>query len=383
MVISKCVPIAISRKKFSEFERNTKPDEMVFVGYKKYKDENGVEKTMNIRMNYEIIRDDIIVAIKQDPQWGQGGGGGGTPDVPDNPPDGFEEVVVNEIAPYTLSACFDESGQLIVGKDRVVDTVNNAETTIIDLKNKQGFLEINSGGGYTEEYIYFENPVPGTITNVVVDNTGLPYVYENGKQFTNQGRRFARASQDFVLYYGWYTEDGNYCQPVLIVPPNYRGIVQFLHTKDSLLDIVVHSSCSIAYDAKGEVITGDAVYQPDIVNEDTDTNTPIDATPLSEETEFDIDMEQQKGFIEFVPKGAPEYTFWFSNPEIGSSTYIVINNFDENYKGDVSICYGKRMNPEISEDDVKYEVAIVENERCVIEVFHSLSADIIVKITKV
>lgn len=67
MVISKCVPIAISRKKFSEFERNTKPDEMVFVGYKKYKDENGVEKTMNIRMNYEIIRDDIIVAIKQDP----------------------------------------------------------------------------------------------------------------------------------------------------------------------------------------------------------------------------------------------------------------------------------------------------------------------------
>ena len=41
------------------------------------------------------------------------------------------------------------------------------------------------------------------------------------------------------------------------------------------------------------------------------------------------------------------------------------------------------MNPEISEDDVKYGVAIVENERCVIEVFHSLSADIIVKITKV
>jgi hypothetical protein len=33
-------------------------------------------------------------------------------------------------------------------------------------------------------------------------------------------------------------------------------------------------------------------------------------------------------------------------------------------------------------DDVKYEVTKVERERCVIQVFHSLSADIIVKVTK-
>lgn len=41
------------------------------------------------------------------------------------------------------------------------------------------------------------------------------------------------------------------------------------------------------------------------------------------------------------------------------------------------------MDPTTPDDDVKYEITTVENERCVIEVFHSLSADIIVKVTKV
>jgi hypothetical protein len=94
-------------------------------------------------------------------------------------------------------------------------------------------------------------------------------------------------------------------------------------------------------------------------------------------------MAEKRGYIEFNPNGADTYTFWFSNPEIGSSTYIVINNLDEHYNGDVSIWYGKRMKPDDPTDDVKYEVTSVGYERCVIEVFHSLSADIIVKITKV
>ena len=40
MIISKCVPLAISRKKFSKFETNNIPDEMIFVGYKKIDENN-------------------------------------------------------------------------------------------------------------------------------------------------------------------------------------------------------------------------------------------------------------------------------------------------------------------------------------------------------
>jgi hypothetical protein len=76
MVISKCVPLAISRKKFSDFAIPNKPEEMVFVGYKT--DEDG--KKINVKMGYELIKDDIIKAIKQDPEWGQGGSGGNDPE---------------------------------------------------------------------------------------------------------------------------------------------------------------------------------------------------------------------------------------------------------------------------------------------------------------
>lgn len=40
------------------------------------------------------------------------------------------------------------------------------------------------------------------------------------------------------------------------------------------------------------------------------------------------------------------------------------------------------MDENLKSDDVRYEVTKVERERCVIQVFHSLSADIIVKVTK-
>jgi hypothetical protein len=94
-------------------------------------------------------------------------------------------------------------------------------------------------------------------------------------------------------------------------------------------------------------------------------------------------MQNQRGYIDFQTRGELEYTFWFSNPELGTSTYIVVDNSYELYKNDVKIIYGKRMDPEIDTDDWTYEVTTVGNEKCVIEVFHSLSADIIVKITKV
>lgn len=65
-------------------------------------------------------------------------------------------------------------------------------------------------------------------------------------------------------------------------------------------------------------------------------------------------MAEKKGYIEFIPNGAEDYTFWFSNPEIGSCTYIVIDNIDEHYQGDVAIWYGKRMDPTTSDDDIRY-----------------------------
>ena len=66
MVISKCVPIAISRKQFSDFLINhEKQENMFLVGYKKYDD----DKRVNIRMPFEkvteIIRDDVIDYIKE------------------------------------------------------------------------------------------------------------------------------------------------------------------------------------------------------------------------------------------------------------------------------------------------------------------------------
>ena len=94
-------------------------------------------------------------------------------------------------------------------------------------------------------------------------------------------------------------------------------------------------------------------------------------------------MQNQRGYIDFQTRGELEYTFWFSNPELGTSTYIVVDNSYELYKNDVKIIYGKRMDPSIDTDDWTCDVTTVGNEKCVIEVFHSLSADIIVKITKV
>ena len=388
MVISKCVPLAVSRKRFSEFVNNTKPEDMVFVGYRTEIVEDGqTKKTVNVKMPYSTIKEDILSAIKEDPEWGQGGtgnpgGNGGNGDGEHVCP-----PVTFEIKSYTIAAVFNEEGDLIHCPSTWVEDENTgAETNLINLGNTQGFVEINSGGDYVEDFIYFINPAGGLTTTVVIDNTGLPYVDVNGKKYTTEeGLPYIRATKPFTLYYGLYTPDGlnDTFYEIMTVQPNHRGVVQFLHTEESKLDIVVHASESVAYDKLGEVITGDESYYADYITNDTETNLPENFTPQTEgnNSEFDIDMDQKKGYLEFVPKGGNEYTFWFSNTEIGSSTFIVIDNTAENSKP-VSIWYGKRMDEKNLKDDVKYEVTKVERERCVIQVFHSLSADIIVKVTK-
>ena len=105
--------------------------------------------------------------------------------------------MVSEIGAYPISVDFDDEGQIVKGDSwqGITDNEGNVvgETNILDLAKKQGFVEINSGGNYTEDFLLFANPVEGTITNVVVDNTGLPLGDGN----------FEPAVNDFTLYYGY------------------------------------------------------------------------------------------------------------------------------------------------------------------------------------
>jgi hypothetical protein len=172
MVISKCVPLAISRKKFSDFLVNYEQQENMFlVGYKI----NDDEKKVNIRMPFEkvteIVRDDVIDYIKEN--------GGIIVPPEDNPQsEGVIPVTVSEIGAYPISVYFDEDGGIVKGDSWQQITGDDGEvvgeTNILDLAKKQGFVEINAGGNYIEDFLLFANPVEGTITNVVVDNTGLP-----------------------------------------------------------------------------------------------------------------------------------------------------------------------------------------------------------------
>ena len=55
MVISKCVPLAISRKRFSDFLVIYEPQDMFFVGYKT----NEEGKKVNVKMPYDKVKDSI------------------------------------------------------------------------------------------------------------------------------------------------------------------------------------------------------------------------------------------------------------------------------------------------------------------------------------
>lgn len=381
MVISKCVPLEISRKKFSQFIELTEPNEAIFVGWKVI---DGHKK--NVQLRYEDIKGEIIEAIKADPEWGQGGSGGG--DIPEPPvdnPEWYEPVVVNDIGAFPISLVWDEDlgefGRVPYSEGGTWDDEN--QTNIVNLQKKQGFVEINAGGDYTVDFIMFKNPAIGTVTNVVVDNTGLP-----------NGTSYVVSDKEFTLYYGMdkLDEQGNpLSYEILTVPPMCRGIVQILHTEET--DVIIHSSYSEAVGLRYGV-EQETEYVPDMIFEDEETgeygdinyetNDPVDKTPTgTNDNSFDIDMQNQRGYIEFQTRGEEEYTFWFSNPELGTSTYIVIDNSGALYKHDVAINYGKRMNPDTDADDWLFEVTQVGDEKCVIEVFHSYSADIIVKVTKV
>lgn len=362
MVISKCVPLEISRKRFSDFYSQTTPQGVYFVGYRVEEDDENKKKNKNVQIKYEDIEYQILQTIKADPEWGQGGSG----------VDSEERNPAFKITPV-IEFQFDEDGEPIVDENgNQVYEIKNSEywneieqSTVIDLKNKKGFVEINGGGAYVEEFIMFQNYVEGNVTHVVVDNTGLPIHDEE----------HIEPVDDFVLYYGSVTN----CIEIFRVPPMCRGVVQILHTKKS--DLVVFSSYTIVEDK--------TKFIRDIDDNDLYTNEPIDKTPDSNDdgSKFYVDMEQHKGYIDFPTGDREECTFMFKNPEIGSNTFIVVDNTGENYHGyPVKISYGKILDDgdesTIDQEDIE-EITDVEDEKCIIEVFHSLSADIIVKITKV
>jgi hypothetical protein len=225
----------------------------------------------------------------------------------------------------------------------------------------------------------FSNPVIGSITHVVVDNTGLPLPNPAGVEEGDK-KTYEKPKDDFVLYYGRATGEWGDATEIFRVPAMCRGVVQILHTEQT--DLIVHSSYT--------EVTDSTTFVRDIDDEDTVTNDPIDKTPEgnNDATKFYIDMDNYKGYVEFPTGDRDECTFVFSNSEIGSSTYIVVDNTSGNYHGyPVTIYYGKTMNDgdesNGKEPDWIEEITVVEDEKAVIEVFHSLSADIIVKITKV
>ena len=179
--------------------------------------------------------------------------------------------------------------------------------------------------------------------------------------------------------------ENNY-ETVLVVPPYHRGIVQILHTEAN--DLVVNATYT------------DAMIK--YIADETPTTDGIDNIPYNGEIVKEviedirkkvyIDMNNEQGFIEIdvAEDNKEEYTFVFDDTELGSMTYIVIDN-QSKVKDDgeeitatknVKINYGKPL-PN-NDEDIEYNVCeVCIEEKAIIEVFHSLSVDIIVKITKI
>lgn len=168
----------------------------------------------------------------------------------------------------------------------------------------------------------------------------------------------------------------------MIVPPYHRGVVQILHTESN--DLIINATYT-------DVLLD---YIPDVMpTTDNVDNVPFEGEITKEVISDEnkkvyVDMNDEHGFIEIdvAADGKEEYTFVFDNTELGSMTYIVIDNYSKNdgiiANNDVIINYGKSL-PD-NEEDIENNICIVsKEEKAIIEVFHSLSVDIIVKITKI
>lgn len=345
MIISRCVPVEIARKKFSEFTKPHSPEQVVFVGWK-YKDQTKTKK-QNVQVHYKHIKQDII-------DWIEEHGG-----LPSDDPIVPSLADVNEVYFHNVTGeALDDNGN-----------------KIIDLHHDLGAIEINGGGDYTTDMFYLKNAVVGSITNVVVDNTG--------RNSTD------KVTDTFVLYYGINGQGMN--QEILRVPALHRGIAQILHTTDS--DIVINANytemANYIEDVQQYINTNeDDTGQIQIFTPGNNWDQYIELVDNGDDTKsYEVDLNQEKGYVEFIPPAdsdSDRYRFYFKNPELGSSTFLVINN--GNNANAVTIVYAKKMDGTSVGEITAMEEEVAEvasGEKCVIEIFHSLSTDIVAKVTKV
>lgn len=369
MIISKCVPMQISRKRFSEFEKNHSPENMVFVGWK-YDEEDSTKK-VNVQLHYKHIKENIQKWIEEN-----GGFGGGSenerPITEGTPTEATYFPIIKE--DENGFEIVDENGKPIKNPDTWDE---EGETNIVNLNEKKGFIEINGGGDYTEDSVFMASPYTGSITTIVVDNTGR--IRRQGET-EEEWKENRQPVEDFVLRYGFGTVDER--PVVLIVPPYHRGVVQILHTEYN--DLIINATYT-------DVLLD---YIPDVMpTTDNVDNIPFEGEITKEVISDEnkkvyVDMNDEHGFIEIdvAADGKEEYTFVFDNTELGSMTYIVIDNYSKNdgiiANNDVIVNYGKSL-PD-NKEDIENNICIVsKEEKAIIEVFHSLSTDIIVKITKI
>lgn len=357
MIISKCVPMEISRERFSDFYKRTTPKDMYFVGYKFDETDPDGKKKINVKLHYDYIKSDIEQWIKDN----GGFGGGSSTDESIHTP-----VVTNESYYHALT----RKDDVEPGEDY---TWNEQESThIVDFNNQKGFIEINGGGDYTSDCLFIENFVVGSVTNIVVDNTGRNKRKDETEEEWIQNRV---PVESFTLYYGL----PNLAEPTLLinVPPGCRGIVQLLHSKKS--DVVINATYTDELlDKNGQI-----EYIADVIPEVEDdlNDKPVEGELNTQDDKIYVDMNDESGFIEVETEAhVKNYVFVFENTELGSMTYIVVDNTNGVQPVDVS--YGKVMAE--GEDVIEQNVVSVDvGNKTVVEVFHSLSVDIIAKITTI
>ena len=103
-----------------------------------------------------------------------------------------------------------------------------------------------------------------------------------------------------------------------------------------------------------------------------------------------INMQNEAGFVELnvnsnFNANKNNFIFVFDNTEIGSMSYIVVDNQTNSTGKNVFVGYGKTYSKEGDDrtEIIENEICEVENgEKAVIQVFHSLSMDIVVGINK-
>ena len=366
MIISKSVPMEISRKKFSNFDKKMTPEEMIFVGYQYDLSDPETDLQKKKKKNVQLHYNYLLESIKKWIEENGGFGGSGTVTPPSDEEWGDDEiykpVVVNEPQYYPLTTVEDVE----LGMPFTYD--EKTQTHVVPLNKKKGFLEINGGGDYVEEYVYLDNPQIGTITSIVIDNTGKNH--EEGDPEEEW-----KPKQEFRFYYGYKTS-GNAVE-VLCVPVGCRGIIQVLHSRET--DVIINASYTDALlDEQGQ-----SLYIADVIPaaEEDENDEPVQGEMLQNGGKVYVDMKDEQGYIEVqCEQNVHEYTFVFENTELGSTTYIVVDNI--NGTNTVIVNYGKVMAE--GEDDIENNITDVQvGEKCVIQVFHSLSVDIVCNITKI